>query len=96
VRTTVNIDEHLLAEAKVWAARGHRSLGEVIDEALRLRFAAAERQTSPTTLPTFGVRGQRALVDIDDRDAVAEALGENLAPNEQRPDDSGADVGSSC
>jgi hypothetical protein len=77
VRTTVNIDEHLLAEAKARAARSHQSLGDVIDEALRLRFAAAKRPVAGTSLPTFGAAGERLLVDIDDRDAVAEALGDN-------------------
>jgi plasmid stability protein len=77
VRTTVNIDEHLLAEAKVRAARSHRSIGDVIDEALRLRFATDERPAGSVSLPTFGVPGERLLVDIEDRDAVAEALGDN-------------------
>lgn len=77
MRTTVNIDEHLLAEAKVRAARSHRSLGEVIDEALRARFATADRPAIARPVPTFGVPGERLLVDLDDRDAVADALGEN-------------------
>jgi hypothetical protein len=77
VRTTVNIDEHLLAEAKIRAARGHQSLGEVIDEALRLRFAAVDRPQGRVPLPTFGEPGERMLVDIDDRDAMAEVLGDN-------------------
>jgi Arc/MetJ family transcription regulator len=34
MRTTVNIDEHLLAEAKAEAARTKRSLGDVVDDAL--------------------------------------------------------------
>ena len=78
MRTTVNIDDHLLAEAKVLAARSHRSLGEVIDDALRQRFATPEPQPGEIKLPTHGVRGRQPLVDIDDRDAVAEALGDNV------------------
>ncbi len=77
MRTTVNIDDQLLAEAKVRAARGHQSLGDVIDDALRARFAAPERPRVDISLPTFGVAGERLLIDIDDRDAVAEALGDN-------------------
>jgi len=77
MRTTVNIDEHLLAEAKVRAARTHRSLGDIIDEALRQRFAVPDRPAERRSLPSFGVPGERLLVDIDDRDAVAELLGEN-------------------
>ena len=77
MRTTVNIDEHLLAEAKVRAARTHRSLGDIIDEALRQRFAVPDRPAGRRSLPSFGVPGERLLVDIDDRGAVAELLGEN-------------------
>ena len=35
MRTTVNIDDHLLAEIKAVALKRHRPLGDVIDEALR-------------------------------------------------------------
>ena len=84
MRTTVNIDEYLLAEAKVRAARSNRPLGDIIDDALRRQFSASERSDASTVLPTFGIRGQRPLVDIDDRDAVAEALGDN-APAGQDP-----------
>ena len=73
----MNIDEHLLAEAKIRAARGHQSLGEVIDEALRLRFAAVDRPQDRVPLPTFGEPGEGMLVDIDDPDAIAEVLGDN-------------------
>ncbi len=83
----MNIDEHLLAEAKVRAARSHRSLGDVIDEALRLRFAADDRPARSVSLPTYGVPGERLLVDIEDRDAVAEALGENVAFSTDGGDD---------
>jgi plasmid stability protein len=77
MRTTVNIDDHLLAEAKVRAARHNRSLGDIIDDALRRQFSAAERSDTSIALPTYGTRSTRPLVDIDDRDAVAEALGDN-------------------
>lgn len=87
MRTTVNIDDHLLAEAKVRAARSHRSIGDVIDEALRLRFAADDRPATSVSLPTYGVPGERLLVDIDDRDAVAEALGDNTPFGTNEDDD---------
>ena len=87
MRTTVNIDEYLLAEAKVRAARSHRSLGDVIDEALRLRFASDDRPATSISLPTYGVPGERLLVDIDDRDAVAEALGDNAGSPAAGDDD---------
>lgn len=39
MRTTVNIDDNLLAEIKVISARRHVALGAVIDEALRRYLA---------------------------------------------------------
>jgi plasmid stability protein len=42
MRTTVNIDDDLLAEIKVIAGRKHASLGDVVDDALREYLA--ERQ----------------------------------------------------
>jgi hypothetical protein len=80
VRTTVNIDDHLLAEAKVVAPRGHRTLGDVIDDALR--FMLSER-SGPTAeagrvvLPTDGGTGLQPGVDLEDKESLAELLGDN-------------------
>jgi hypothetical protein len=87
VRTTVNINEHLLAEAKVLAARQHRSLGEVIDDSLRAilaRSAETHRPQAQIVLPTSGDPNGRLLVDIYDKEAVAEALGDNEWPRADR------------
>ena len=43
MRTTVNIDDGLLAEVKQLAARNHASLGDVIDDALRVFLAQREK-----------------------------------------------------
>jgi hypothetical protein len=80
----VNIDGHLLAEAKVRAARSNRPLGDIIDDALRRQFSASERSDSSIALPTYGAPGGRPLVDINDRDAVAEALGDNASAGQDR------------
>lgn len=87
MRTTVNIDDHLLAEAKVLAARQHRSLGEIIDDALRdtLTVRASAPAATRVTLPTSGDPRDRPLIDILDTEALAEALGDNEGP--RRDDD---------
>lgn len=82
MRTTVNIDDHLLAEAKVLAARTSRSLGSILDDALR---AMLHRDTGPKArqvfeLPTHGHGGLQPGVDLDDKDALAELIGDNAAP----------------
>jgi hypothetical protein len=82
VRTTVNIDEHLLAEAKVLAARTSRSLGAVLDNALRamLRRDADKPHRSTFRLPTHGTGGLQPGVDLNDKEALAELMGDNAAP----------------
>jgi Arc/MetJ family transcription regulator len=80
VRTTVNIDDQLLAEAKVLAARTSRSLGAVVDDALRSLLRRDESRPTAFRLPTHGSGGLQPGVDLDDKDALAELLGDNAAP----------------
>ena len=80
MRTTLNISDDLLAEAKVVAARTHRSIGAVVDDALRvlLRSDAAESKAEEAwTFPTSGAGGLQPGVNLDDREALADLLGEN-------------------
>ena len=64
-RTTFRIDEEILAEAKALAARQHRSLNSVMEEALRRMLTAAqEREDRPRIyLPTYGDPNDRPLID---------------------------------
>ncbi|WP_067976355.1 type II toxin-antitoxin system VapB family antitoxin [Mycolicibacter icosiumassiliensis] len=82
MRTTVNIDDHLLAEAKVLAARTSRPLGAILDDALRamLHRDTGSRAGQAFELPTHGQGGLQPGVDLDDKDALAELLGDNAAP----------------
>jgi plasmid stability protein len=82
VRTTVNIDDNLLAEAKVLAAKTSRSLGAVLEDALRamLRRQTEDRGRTEFRLPTYGAGGLQPGVDLDDKEAVAELMGDNAAP----------------
>ena len=60
-RTTFRIDEEVLAEAKALAARQHRSLNSVMEEALRRWLATAQELATrpPVELTTSGVPGDR-------------------------------------
>lgn len=87
MRTTVNIDEHLLAEAKVVAARQHRTLGEIIDDSLRVSLArAVDAPRKRVTFPVSGDPNIKPLVDINDKEALAEALGDNEWPRRDDAD----------
>jgi hypothetical protein len=58
-RTTFRIDEEVLAEAKALAARQHRSLNSVMEEALRRWLTVAQEVATrpPVELPTWGTPG---------------------------------------
>ena len=70
MRTTIRIDEALLARVKEIAARTGKTITVVIEDALRESIgrrdlaAHAERRIRP--LPTFGKGGTMPGVDLDD------------------------------
>ena len=75
MRTTVDLPDDLLAEAKQRAAREGRSLSDVVCDAVRSSFsraAAADRE--PVELPTFGAGGLQPGVDLDDSAALLDVM----------------------
>lgn len=83
MRTTVNIDDDLLAQAKALATTGRKSLGDVIDDALRTAFSQRRsREFQPrVSLETDGRSGLKPGVDLEDKEAIAELLEENRLPS---------------
>jgi hypothetical protein len=85
MRTTLTIDDYLLGEAKAVAARTHRTIGSVFEDALRQMLARANDLGSPRVpvpLPTDGGSGLQPGVDLGDKDQIAELLGDNGLPEE--------------
>jgi hypothetical protein len=79
VRTTVTIDDNLLEEVKLRAVRQGRTVGSVLEDAVRLLIersdVSAER---PVNLPVFsGQLGLMPGVDLEDRDALYDLLDED-------------------
>ena len=76
MRTTLTIDDELLAEYKQVAAATHRTLSYVIQDALRETLArrsdAAAGQS--VRLPVIGGGGLRPGVDLDDNARLLELL----------------------
>ena len=75
MRTTVKIDDDLLAEAKLRAAQSGRTLNVVVEDALREAFARRDARVSERPeLPVF--RGSRLMpgVDLDDSAALLELM----------------------
>ena len=79
MRTTVRLDDALLAEAKTAAAKSGRTLTQVIEDALR--EALARRKSSGVSgaavaLPTFAGRGLQPGVDLDNTASLLELMDE--------------------
>ena len=72
MKTTLNIDDKVMAELKREAARQGRTMSEMVESALRLLLRSHRRREKVVALPTF--RSGGALVDIADRDALYQAM----------------------
>jgi hypothetical protein len=74
VRTTVTIDDHLLAAAKRRARERGKTLGEVVSAGLRRELAQPE-QSELVEVPVFhGHGGVLPGVDLNSNRALAELL----------------------
>lgn len=86
MRTTLTIDDHLLSEAKAVAARTHRTIGSVFEDALRQMLARADAPGSPTgavSLPSDGGSGLQPGVDLENKDQIAQLVGdEQFSPED--------------
>ena len=76
MRTTVRLDDQLLAQAKQRAAATGRTLASVIEDALRESLSRRPAATPPADLPTFGGRGVQPGVDLDDTSALLDLVDE--------------------
>lgn len=76
MRTTIRLDDSLLAEAKKVAAAKGSTLTAVIETALRQSFAHRQRaaQRGRVSFTTSGKGGLRPGVDLDDSAALLELI----------------------
>ena len=72
MKTTLNIDDTVVAELKREAARQGRTMSELVETALRLLLRSQRKRGPIPALPTF--RSGGTLVDIADRDALYQAM----------------------
>lgn len=76
MRTTVSVDDELLASARRRARERGQTLGEVLEDALRHELAAPTAVDGPT-VPVFrGGGGPRPGIDLVSNRALREALDE--------------------
>lgn len=72
MKTTLQIDDSVMAQLKREAARQGRTMSELVETALRMLFRAQKSRRAPARLPTF--RSGGSLVDIADREALYQAM----------------------
>jgi hypothetical protein len=72
MRTTIYLPDDLLAEVKKLAAKSHRTVTAIIEDALRERLARRKKRghAGPVRLTTFGTSGLQPGVDLDDTSAL--------------------------
>jgi hypothetical protein len=75
MRTTIKLDDRLLADAKVEAVRSGRTLNEVVEDALRESLSRRDRSVREQgiALPTSNGR-LRPGVDLDDSAALIDLM----------------------
>jgi hypothetical protein len=82
MRTTVRLDDALLAEAKAYAVRHGRTLTSVLEEALR-RTLTEQREPVESRRVELPVSGQRGGlqpgVDLDDSAALLDLMDDRAA-----------------
>jgi len=76
MRTTIRLDEHLLTEAKIYAAESGRTLTAVLEEALRESLARRYEHGArkPVRLKTVKGDGVHDGVDFDNSASLIELM----------------------
>lgn len=86
MRTTVAVDDHVLAAAKRDARRRGLTLGQLVEDALRHELASGKRSGDPPPeIPVFnGGTGVRPGVDLASNRALRELLDEGRTLDQLR------------
>lgn len=74
MKTTLSIDDSVMARLKREAAAQGRTMSELVETALRLLFQSRKSPRRIPPLPSFKSGGH--LVDVSDRDALYRAMEE--------------------
>jgi hypothetical protein len=72
MKTTLNIDDTVMAALKREAARQGRTMSELVETALRLLLQSQRKPRELPALPQF--HGGGTLVDIADRNALYDIM----------------------
>jgi len=78
MRTTLSIDDELLAAAKHRAHQRNQTIGQVVEDALRRELARAGESAVGPPIPVFHGDGVRPGVDLTSNRAIYELLDEGV------------------
>lgn len=76
MKTTLVIDDHVMARLREEAAREGTTISHLVEAALRRFLEAHDQPESRRLVPLPSFRGGELLVDIADRDSLYEAMEE--------------------
>ncbi len=77
MKTTIEIDDRILARAKRFAAQQGTTLRAVVEDALRARLAPRPKSTEAYRFAPPTVRGsEQPAIDVADRNALYDLLDE--------------------
>ena len=74
LKTTLNIDDTVMARLRRESVRQGRTMSELVEAALRLLFQAGKRKSKAKLRPLPSFRSGGYLVDIADRNALYDAM----------------------
>ena len=75
MKTTLNLNDQVLRQAKGRAARDGITLTRFVEDALRVRLAAVQDRKEPFRMRLKLVKGDRPPnVDVSDRDALYDVI----------------------
>lgn len=76
MRTTIRIDDDLYRRAKARAAQSGRTVGELIEDAVRAALRPRPRDVELPPLPVFGGSGVQPGVDLTSNVALRDMMDE--------------------
>lgn len=84
MRTTIRIDDELYRRAKSRAALGGRTVGDLIEDAVRVALTPRPDASAAEELPTYGGTGTRPGVDLEDNRSLRDSMDADRAPDALR------------
>lgn len=85
MRTTVRLDDELYRQVKLDAASSNRTVGQVVEDAVRVSLAPTPTPAAPIPpLPTFGRGGPVPGVDLGSNAATLDTMDQAVPVDARR------------